>query len=204
VSPVCIPLSCCNQAADTLIDWFGHDDIKVTVGGERWWQVRGMDGIDAEWITERAYLSEAKPCSGPKLSPTDQDITRMENLEAVMVREYHTNMDLSLTYVPVLRPWRWVVQGQSRNRLLTSIVSGGYYFGSISMPITLSPSKPIDHLPPRYSPISNNEIWRVALLPSRYLTDIPEARKFNGPAFAMNYRFWPYQSLHDRQALTWS
>lgn len=57
------------------------------MGGDRWWQVRGLDGIDAEWITEREYLSPAKPAEkGSKMSESDKDILRMEELETVMVR----------------------------------------------------------------------------------------------------------------------
>ena len=81
-----IPLSCANRAADELIEWFGPDELKTVVGGERWWQVRGLDGIDAEWITEREYLSPAPPKDkGVKMSETDRDILRMEHLESVMV-----------------------------------------------------------------------------------------------------------------------
>lgn len=90
VSPVHIPLVTANRAADVLIDWFGPEDLKTVVGGERWWQVRGLDGIDAEWITEREYLSPAKASNegaGPKMSESDKDILRMENLETVMVRQ---------------------------------------------------------------------------------------------------------------------
>lgn len=80
-----IPLSCANRAADDLIKWFGPEDLKTVVGGERWWQVRGLDGIDAEWITEREYLSP--PVKGKeKMAETDKDILRMEHLESVMVR----------------------------------------------------------------------------------------------------------------------
>jgi hypothetical protein len=85
VAPVNIPFSSINRAADTLIDWFG-EDINVVVGGQRWWQVRGMsDGLDAEWITERAYLSNAKAPSGSKFTAAELDIHRMADLEAVMV-----------------------------------------------------------------------------------------------------------------------
>jgi hypothetical protein len=75
----------CNRAADTLIDWFGEQEIKVVVGGTRWWQVRGLDGIDAEWITERGYLSKTYPPGNGKMSSTDADILRMSELDAVMV-----------------------------------------------------------------------------------------------------------------------
>ncbi|KAF9028446.1 alpha/beta-hydrolase [Hymenopellis radicata] len=84
VAPVLIPLTSCNRAADILIDWFGPEELKHVVGGERWWQVRGMDGIDAEWITEKEYLSEAKADSTRKLSDTEEDILRMESLDRVM------------------------------------------------------------------------------------------------------------------------
>lgn len=86
MSPVSIPLVTANRAADTLIEWFGPEDLKHVVGGERWWQVRGLDGIDAEWITEREYLSPLSSTDEErKLSETDKDILRMEKLEKVMV-----------------------------------------------------------------------------------------------------------------------
>lgn len=60
------------------------------MGGERWWQVRGLDGIDAEWITEREYLRPANAKKDaeimPKISDSNKDILRMEHLETVMVR----------------------------------------------------------------------------------------------------------------------
>lgn len=88
VSPVVIPLSTCNRAADALIDWFGPEELKKVVGGERWWQVRGLDGIDGEWITEKEYLGDIKDVAskGMNLSGDDLDILRMEHLETVMVR----------------------------------------------------------------------------------------------------------------------
>ncbi|KAJ8086857.1 hypothetical protein PM082_005682 [Marasmius tenuissimus] len=86
VSPVLIPLSTCNDAADIMMEWFGPEDLKRVVGGERWWQVRGLDGVDAEWITEKEYLSESIPDIdiGRKLSTNEETILRMEELETVM------------------------------------------------------------------------------------------------------------------------
>ncbi|KZP24716.1 alpha/beta-hydrolase [Athelia psychrophila] len=84
VSPVRIPLFSANRAADDLIKWFGPEELRTVVGGERWWQVRGLDGIDAEWITEREYLSP--PIKGKeKMSEADKDILRMEHLDSVML-----------------------------------------------------------------------------------------------------------------------
>ena len=67
-----------------LIEWFGPEDLKTVVGGEKWWQVRGLDGVDGEWITEKEYLSEREP-TGHKLSTEDANILRMEHLDTVMV-----------------------------------------------------------------------------------------------------------------------
>ncbi|EEB91492.1 hypothetical protein MPER_10138 [Moniliophthora perniciosa FA553] len=87
VSLVQIPLKSCNDAADVLIDWFGPEELKRVVGGERWWQVRGLNGIDAEWITEKEYLSPERPNVdlGRKLSEDEDKILRMEGLPNVML-----------------------------------------------------------------------------------------------------------------------
>lgn len=45
-----------------------------------------MDGIDAEWITEREYLDNTKPPADKTLSASELDILRMEHLDTVMVR----------------------------------------------------------------------------------------------------------------------
>jgi hypothetical protein len=65
VIPIRIPLSSCNDAADVLIKLLrqtstpsgsryssdeAEAEFKRVVGGERWWQVRGLDGIESEWI----------------------------------------------------------------------------------------------------------------------------------------------------------
>lgn len=59
------------------------------MGGERWWQVRGLDGIDAEWVAEMEDLGpepESKAVDGKKLSNGENNIKRMEHLETVMVQ----------------------------------------------------------------------------------------------------------------------
>lgn len=111
VSPVCIPLSTCNRAADALIDWFGPEELKQVVGGERWWQVRGLNGVDGEWITEKSYLSEEDVDVGRKLSREDENIIRMEKLETVMVcHSFRTsNGGANKMFIcAALCPWRCV------------------------------------------------------------------------------------------------
>lgn len=105
VSPVLIPLSSCNRAADVLIDWFGPEELKHVVGGERWWQVRGLDGVDGEWITEKEYLGPAKDDTKPRreLSDEDANILRMENLDTVMVSlPMNSNSNLFLTNIKMV------------------------------------------------------------------------------------------------------
>ncbi|KAK0206338.1 hypothetical protein DFS33DRAFT_1372681 [Desarmillaria ectypa] len=109
VSPVRIPLSSCNRAADILIDWFGPDELKRVVGGERWWQVRGLDGVDGEWITETDYLSDVNVKNDKNMFKDEQDILRMEHLDRVMVSGYfwgsiNTHRYQIIRYAPQY-PW---------------------------------------------------------------------------------------------------
>ena len=86
-APITIPIPTCNTAADILIDWFGPEDLKYVVGGRKWWQVRGLDGLDAEWITEREFLQDLDQDMVPerKLRWEEETIFRMEHLDTVMV-----------------------------------------------------------------------------------------------------------------------
>ncbi|CAE6459076.1 unnamed protein product [Rhizoctonia solani] len=69
VIPIRIPLSSCNEAADLLITLLrqtstpsgsnyteedAEAEFKRVVGGERWWQVRGLDGVEAEWVAMKS------------------------------------------------------------------------------------------------------------------------------------------------------
>lgn len=74
-----------------LIDWFGPEELKLVVGGERWWQVRGLDGVEGEWMAEREDLDRVEPIArGPQsFWKESDDLRRMEKLESVMVRGYN-------------------------------------------------------------------------------------------------------------------
>lgn len=92
VVPVKIPLSSCNRAADSLIDWFGPEELKHVVGGERWWQVRGLDWIDGEWITEKEFLEDTPVPDDVEQAEDEKTIHQMESLDRVMVRASHVYM----------------------------------------------------------------------------------------------------------------
>ncbi|RPD66751.1 alpha/beta-hydrolase [Lentinus tigrinus ALCF2SS1-7] len=85
VVPVKIPLASCNQAADALIEWFGPEELKRVVGGERWWQIRGLDWIDAEWVTEKEYLDDRSFAEEDHYTEEEKTTLRMEHLDRVML-----------------------------------------------------------------------------------------------------------------------
>ena len=72
-------MSCCDQAAEYLIDALGGESVtKKVVGGTKWWQIRGVNGcgiisnrprkelihgyssVDGEWIVAKKDWEEAK------------------------------------------------------------------------------------------------------------------------------------------------
>ncbi|VDC05073.1 unnamed protein product [Peniophora sp. CBMAI 1063] len=58
---VTIPMSSCDSAAEHLISAFGgEENMKRTVGGTKWWQVRGIRGVSAEWMCSKKDQQEAK------------------------------------------------------------------------------------------------------------------------------------------------
>ncbi|KAJ7496886.1 hypothetical protein FB451DRAFT_1209127 [Mycena latifolia] len=58
---VVVPVSCCDDASKYLISALGGEDAaRQMVGGCKWWQVRGIPGVDAQWITAKKDWQEAK------------------------------------------------------------------------------------------------------------------------------------------------
>ncbi|KAF9031230.1 alpha/beta-hydrolase [Hymenopellis radicata] len=61
VVKVVVPMSCCDDAAKYLTQVLGGEETaRRLVGGVKWWQVRGIDGVKGEWITARKDWQEAK------------------------------------------------------------------------------------------------------------------------------------------------
>lgn len=54
-----IPIDSCDDSAKLLIKYFGEDDLRQLVGGRLWWQVRGLRGVQAEWIAMRKDWNRA-------------------------------------------------------------------------------------------------------------------------------------------------
>ena len=56
-----VPLRSCTQAAEYLIKALGGENQAARItGGTRWWQVRGLNGMDANWIAVKKDLESAK------------------------------------------------------------------------------------------------------------------------------------------------
>ena len=65
------------------------------MGGARWWQVRGLDGLEAEWVTEKKFMSNverereelvaASMGRNGGLSYDEKEILGMDHLDRVMV-----------------------------------------------------------------------------------------------------------------------
>ncbi|KAG9047560.1 hypothetical protein FS837_002023 [Tulasnella sp. UAMH 9824] len=103
--PVTIPLPCCNKAADILIDWFGSEQLKEVVGGEKWWQVRGLEGVQAEWIAMK------------------RDWERLQKSEKMAKRSNQGKGKVNPHFSDRL---------DNMNKVVFYIHGGGFYFGSIN------------------------------------------------------------------------
>ncbi|EST07742.1 Alpha/beta hydrolase fold-3 [Kalmanozyma brasiliensis GHG001] len=48
--PVMIPMESCDAAAKLIVEHLGPQDLAKLVGGEKWWQMRPLPGLQGEWI----------------------------------------------------------------------------------------------------------------------------------------------------------
>ncbi|KAH8985532.1 lipase/ esterase [Lactarius akahatsu] len=140
---IVIPMSCCDQAANYLIEAFGGvDEMKKVVGGVKWWQVRGIRGLDAEWVsTKKDWKSaqrRAKERRSSTAAPQEHAAERPELHRPSAVPEpplspggeaghqsgasknNETPRD-SATYQPEMDEMRCILFSHG----------GGYYFGSV-------------------------------------------------------------------------
>lgn len=56
-----VPMSSCDDAAKILITALGgEEEARRITGGLKWWQVRGVQGVDAQWITAKEDWKELR------------------------------------------------------------------------------------------------------------------------------------------------
>ncbi|KAI0317105.1 hypothetical protein OF83DRAFT_1172261 [Amylostereum chailletii] len=129
-----VPMYSCDEAAKHLVVAFGGEEaMKRTVGGVKWWQVRGVRGVSAEWIVARKDIDDARKYSAhtrsgkkksfsgrfaPARSGTtaDTDVTADE-----MGQESTTLGGEGASYQPEMDDMKCILYFHG----------GGYYFGSV-------------------------------------------------------------------------
>ncbi|KAH7097493.1 alpha/beta-hydrolase [Auriculariales sp. MPI-PUGE-AT-0066] len=105
---VLIPMTTCDEAAKILINVLGGPEVcKQLVGGTKWWQVRGVEGVHGQWIAARKDWQEAKR----KRKEYESKHKSKPPEEADIVHEYQPEMD--------------------QMRCMLFAHGGGYFFGSI-------------------------------------------------------------------------
>ncbi|KXN87458.1 AB hydrolase superfamily protein C4A8.06c [Leucoagaricus sp. SymC.cos] len=114
---VLIPLSCCDDAAKILVNVLGGEHkAREIVGGVKWWQVRGIEGVDAQWITAKKDWREAKRRRKMCEAQSSHNATASPGLEP---QSEPSNDDG--TYEKHMDEMRCILY----------LHGGGYYFGSV-------------------------------------------------------------------------
>ncbi|KAL5532041.1 hypothetical protein ACEPAF_5605 [Sanghuangporus sanghuang] len=108
VMRVRVPLSCCDDAAEYLIDALGGQvKTRQIVGGTKWWQVRGIRGVDAQWIVARKDHQRVRKQQ------------KQHQQQAEQLKQDHHEEDA--VYDPEMDELRCILYFHG----------GGYYFGSV-------------------------------------------------------------------------
>ncbi|KAF8629564.1 hypothetical protein AX15_003377 [Amanita polypyramis BW_CC] len=108
-----IPLSSCDKAASYLIQALGGEEhARTVVGGVKWWQVRGLDGIEAQWITAKKDWREAKKRC---------ELQRKAEADGIEVSNNGGSAEDSLKYEEAMDDMRCILY----------LHGGGYFFGSV-------------------------------------------------------------------------
>lgn len=112
---ILVPMCSCDEAATYLIKALGGEDIaRKLVGGVKWWQVRGINGVDGQWITARKDWKEAKRQHKMRKGQTHESQSHDSTPLAESGKDqglYEKNMDTM--------------------RCILYLHGGGYYFGSV-------------------------------------------------------------------------
>ena len=104
-----VPISSCNDAATYLIQALGGpEQANDFVGGTRWWQVRGLQGIDANWVAAKKDIEALRKLrrQGSRFASGDSDSDKIaqgagssqkgkgkENSDDAEEKSYATEMD---------------------------------------------------------------------------------------------------------------
>ncbi|KAI5120281.1 hypothetical protein M0805_005338 [Coniferiporia weirii] len=109
---VLVPMACCDEAATYLIRALGGEEkTRQVVGGTKWWQVRGVRGVDAQWIVAKKDYHQALKRKKQQEQAEQLRKGASENVEEDEEAVYGPEMD--------------------ELRCILHFHGGGYYFGSV-------------------------------------------------------------------------
>ncbi|KAI0090740.1 hypothetical protein BDY19DRAFT_1035200 [Irpex rosettiformis] len=123
VVKVLIPMPLCDAAADIVIKALGGEEMtKKMVGGTKWWQVRGLKGVDGEWMVAKKDWHEAEKRykSQEKQRASFGKSGRKSN-SAPTIPVTDPEKDVPSSYDPDMDEMRCILYTHG----------GGYYFGSV-------------------------------------------------------------------------
>ncbi|KAF8514646.1 lipase/ esterase [Hysterangium stoloniferum] len=118
-----IPISVCDIAAVHLIKAFGGEDVtKRVIGGTKWWQVRGIRGVECQWICQKSHLQKGRKAAKSmtaNMKSAEHSSAQATNKPFVKLSKFGTySDDGSISYM-------------DGTRCMLYAHGGGYYFGSI-------------------------------------------------------------------------
>ncbi|EIN06782.1 alpha/beta-hydrolase [Punctularia strigosozonata HHB-11173 SS5] len=122
-----VPMASCDEAATHLIEALGGPEVcKRVVGGTKWWQVRGVKGVDAEWITAKKDYEHHKKRSKAHerhqgSSPADEPTSPKTPKTPKGFTPTPENDEEPAQYEPEMDDMRCILFAHG----------GGYYFGSV-------------------------------------------------------------------------
>ncbi|WFD08450.1 hypothetical protein MVES1_003826 [Malassezia vespertilionis] len=129
---VMIPMSTCSDAAQYLIEYFGPQSLQEVVGGARWWQMRTLEGVPGEWISQYTdYHTVVRASEGKNTSLSTSMAKHMtRNTQNRNPRHEQPNQPYEQ---PNSEAGRYADTDEERTRLTRVMLyfhGGGYYFGS--------------------------------------------------------------------------
>ncbi|WFD34337.1 hypothetical protein MCUN1_001176 [Malassezia cuniculi] len=118
---VMVSMFSCQEAARYLIQYFGPDNMHDIVGGHKWWQMRGLDGVYCEWICQNSDYHALKARCGDK-----------GNIASMVSQTLTTQGVASKTRHERAGAPKSDEENERLGRVMLYIHGGGYYFGSIN------------------------------------------------------------------------
>ncbi|KAF9464961.1 hypothetical protein BDZ94DRAFT_1254956 [Collybia nuda] len=107
-----VPMDSCDEAAVYLVKALGgENEARRVVGGVKWWQVRGIRGVDAQWITAKKDWQDAK--------------------RRYKMQEKHGANEFPIDPPPTMNDSGTYEKEMDGMRCILYSHGGGYYFGSV-------------------------------------------------------------------------